>query len=44
MAQELNKVMGMVCERERYYYNAKKVDAVLAEKDKEIAELKEERR
>ena len=37
---ELNKIMGMVCERERMYYNAAKVDALIAEKDKEIAELK----
>lgn len=36
----LNKVMGMVCERDRYYYNAKKVDAVLAETDKKIRRLK----
>lgn len=42
MTQELNKVMGMVCERERQYYNAKKVDAVLAEKEAAIAELKNE--
>lgn len=40
MTQELNKVLGMVCERERYYYNAKKVDAVLAENDAEIRRLK----
>ena len=36
----LNKVMGMVCERDRYYYNAKKVDAVLAEKNAKIRRLK----
>ena len=41
MEQELNKVIGMVCERERYYYSAKKVDTVLAEKDTEIADLKQ---
>lgn len=41
MSKELNKIMGMVCERERMYYNAAKVDALIAEKDKEIAELKE---
>ena len=40
MSQELNRVWGMVCEKDRYYYNEKEVDAVLAEKDKEIAELK----
>ena len=40
MAQELNRVWGMVCEKDRYYYNAKKVDSVLAEKDAEIADLK----
>lgn len=40
MAQELNRVWGMVCEKDRYYYNEKKVDAVLAEKDAEIRRLK----
>ena len=40
MAQELNRVWGMVCEKDLYYYNAKKVDSVLAEKDAEIADLK----
>jgi len=40
MSKELNKIMGMICERECMYYNASKVDALLAEKDKEIAELK----
>ena len=44
MEQELNKVIGMVCERERYYYNAKTVDTVLAEKDAEIAQLKDKLR
>lgn len=34
---ELTKVMGLFCE---YYYNAEKVDAVIAEKDKEIRRLK----
>lgn len=33
----LNKAMGLFCE---YYYNAEEVDAVLAEKDKEIRRLK----
>ena len=41
MSKELNKIMGMVCERERMYYNAAKVDALLADKDAEIAELKQ---
>ena len=40
MSKELNKIIGMVCERERMYYNAAKVDALLAEKDKEIESLK----
>lgn len=40
MSQGLNRVWGMVCETDRYYYNEKNVDAVLSEKDKEIAELK----
>ena len=40
MSKELNKIMGMVCKRERMYYNAAKVDAILAEKDKEIESLK----
>ena len=39
MAQELNRVWGMVCEKDRYYYNAKKVDSVLAEKEAEIRRL-----
>lgn len=39
MAQELKRVWGMVCEKDRYYYNEKKVDAVLAEKDEEIRRL-----
>jgi hypothetical protein len=34
---ELNKVMGLFCE---YYYHAEEVDAVIAEKDKEIRRLK----
>lgn len=42
MAQELNRVWGMVCEKDRYYYNEKKVDAVLAEKDAAIAKLNAE--
>ena len=40
MSNELNKIMGMVCERERMYYNAAKVDALIAEKDAEIESLK----
>ena len=39
MAQELNRVWGMVCEKYRYYYNEEKVNAVLAEKDEEIRRL-----
>ena len=40
MAQQLNRVWGMVCEKDRYYYNEKNVDAALAEKDAEIRRLK----
>ena len=39
MPQELNRVWGMVCEKDRYYYNEKQVDAVLAENDEKIEEL-----
>ncbi len=39
---ELNKVIGMVCERERYYYNANKVDEAFEELIAENVEIQKQ--